>query len=380
MRAYSYTNEGDLGNMEFEFQLAENSSDVNVQNSSRTDEITLARGYTSLAVLFVSCVLFLAALYNVARKKFHYHRSCNCCCRVLVDYFTSPFFLLALISILPVAAYGIVLHELEKNIHLDSEFCRIPGWLLLWFESSETLCLAVFSVYFLVFYIPFYNQKTTANDADSNEAPTERTSLINKDTDREILPKASRGYWLHSVLSVLSFVTILAVCGVYTMPPVVRASIRNGRYDKVGSWCWIDPSNAHCYFWFIEECVFMLISFIALTSSLLLLCCCVTREEEKRWPKKCFRTIWWDKLILVPFLIFYVYFLIQFGFIAIEPKIHPTCTLKEKPTELLWVWYIYSIGKPISKVLVVASALQLMSTSYRVVKKKDRFNIAEDGE
>ena len=364
--------------MEFEFQLAENVSYQNNSNGRDDREITLARGYTSLVVLFVSCVLFLAALYNVARKKNHYHRSCNCCCRVLIDYFTSPFFLLAFISILPVAAYSIVLHELVKNEHLNSEFCKIPGWLLLWFESAETLCLAVFSIYFLVYYIPFYNKKSTATDADSTEAPTERTSLIDEDTNREILPKASRGYWLHSIFSVLSFVAILAICGVYTLPPVVQAVTTNGTYDKVGPWCWISPVEAHLHFWFIEECVYMFISLIALTSSLLLLCCCVTREEEKRWPKKCFRTIWWDKLILVPFLIFYVYFLIQFGFIAIEPMIHPDGELIKDRTKLEWVWYLYSIGKPISKVLVVMSALQLMSTSYRVVKKKDRFNIAKN--
>ena len=361
--------------MEFKFDLA-NVHPHDLQNSTDVEPLTLARAYTSLAVLFVSCLFLLAALYNLVHKNVRYHRSYYCCCKTFVDYFTSPFFLLALISILPVAAYSIVLHTLvkknsKKNHYLDSDFCRnVPGWFLLWFDSAETLGLTFFSVYFLIYYIPFYNKKTPATEA----VATERTPLINehakrnKDAkpnehaEREMMPKVSWRYWLHSICSVVCFILVIAICGVYTMPYVVQHTSK-GEYDKVGPWCWIKPKSAQIRFWFIEECAYMLISFIALTSSLILLCC-VTREEQKRFPKGCFQEIWWDKLIFVPFLIFYFYFLLQFVFIAID------IILRMTTYDFKWLWYVYSIGKPISKVLVVISALQLMSTSYRVVKKR----------
>ena len=354
--------------MEFEFQLAA-VPQRNIQNTSTdsgVESLTLARAYTSAAVLFVSCLLFLAALCNLVHKNLRYHRSCNCCCRVLWDYFTSPFFLLALISILPVAAYGIVLHTLVKRYHgqlkLYSKFCtEIPGWFLLWFDSAETLGLTFFSIYFLVYYIPFYNKKNPGT-----EAVTERTQLINERAKRETMPEASRRYWLHSICSVLCFIVVIAICGVYTMPYVVHHTSK-GEYDKVGPWCWIRPMSAQIRFWYIEEGVYMLISFIALTSSFILLCC-ITCEEQNRFPKGCFKRIWWDKLIFVPFLIFYFYFLLQFVFIAIDIILHTL--LNNNINKLKWLWYVYSIGKPICKVLVVISALQLMSTSYRVVKKR----------
>ena len=81
-------------------------------------------------------------------------------------------FLLAFLSILPVATYSIVLHNYTKK----KNFCnKDMGRFLKWFDSAETLGLSLFSVYFLVYYIPFYNKKNPAT-----EAVTERTQLINE--------------------------------------------------------------------------------------------------------------------------------------------------------------------------------------------------------
>lgn len=334
-----------------------NSSVGNLSNSSDIKDawITISRGYTSLAVLFVSCVLFLLALYNFLRKRRHYHRSCECCCRLLLHYLTNPFFLLALTSLLPVAAYSIVLHHPwhEKHkVQLEDEFCKKgPGYLLLWFESAETLAVVFFSIYFLVYYIPFHNRI----DNILNER---KLLIVNK---QEQLPQATLRSKCHSFCSVLCFVAIIAVCGVYTMPYVIKHT-EGGSYGKVGPWCWIKPEKAQKYFWFIEEWVYISISFITLTSALILLCC-VTRQQHKRY--RCFPHIWWDKSVFVPFLFFYAYFLLQFVFMVIEVLVR----LYKK--DIQWLWYTYAIGKPVSKILLIVAALQLMSTSFRVVKRRE---------
>ena len=230
------------------------------------------------SVLLVPCLLFLAALYNLVR----YSRNCNCCCRTLVDYFTSPFFCWLSYQYyqwLPTASYFITI---QRRIILDM------GRFLMWFDSAETLGLTLFSVYFLFYYIPFYNKKNPAT-----EAVTEQTQLINElHAKREVIPEASWRYWLHSICNVLCFIVVIAICGVYTMPHVVQMS--NEEYVKVKLWCWINPKSAHVqiHFWFIEEDASMLISFIALTSSLILLCY-FTREEQNRFSKGCFKNIWW---------------------------------------------------------------------------------------
>ena len=157
-----------------------------------------------------------------------------------------------------------------------------------------------------------------------------------------MIPEASWRYWLHSICSVLCFIVVIAICGVYTMPHVVQTSNEEYIYVKVKLWCWINPKSAHVqiHFWIIEEGASMLISFIALTSSLILLCC-VTCEEQNRFPKGCFKKIWWDKLIFLPFLIFYFYFLLQFMFIAIDIILRTT-KCNDFRCMHTWLWYIYA--------------------------------------
>ena len=74
-------------------------------------------------------------------------------------------------------------------------------------------------------------------------------------------------------------------------------------------------------------------------------------------------SIWWDKTVLVPFLIFLFYFVLQFALLIIEIFVR---ICKYSDPEL---WYTYAIGKPLSKIFLVAAVLQLMSTSYRMGKK-----------
>ena len=145
------------------------------------------------------------------------------------------------------------------------------------------------------------------------------------------------------------------------MPAVIEDAVTNSTYAKEGPWCWITPKDAQLYFWFIEEWVYMFVSFIALSSTLALLCC-VTQEHCARY--RCKSHIRWDKMIFVPFLIFYTYFLIQFGLLAIE------IPARFYNMQNVGLWYTYAIGQPISKLLVVIASLQLMSTSYNKVKKK----------
>ena len=335
-------------------ELEEPFSDLsNISNATSDEWITLARGYSSLLTLVGSLVFFVSALYNLARKSTRYHKNCNCCCVFFVRYVANPFFLLAFVSLLPLAAYSIVLHHPQHNGYaLESTFCEgWPGYVLVWFESAETLALSVFSLYFLFYYIPFHNRIPLV---------TETTELIGN-RNKE-LPVINVRFICHSIISILCFVAIFAICGVYTMPPVVERAITNGTYGKDGPWCWIASKNAQIHFWFIEEWAYMLISFAALSSSLAVLCC-VTREVNAKY--RCFpNSIWWNKTIFVPFFIFYTYFMMQFVLVVIEIIIQ----LFDKETQ--WLWYIYAVGKPVSKILVVVASLQLMSTSYRTVKNK----------
>ena len=326
---------------------------INWSNTTDEESITLARGYTSLVTLVVSLLFFVLALYNLARRSTKYRKGCNCLCIYFLRYIANPFFLLAFVSLLPLAAFGVVLHHPEHNGQtLESTFCESgPGFILLWFESAEILALFVFSLYFVLYYIPCHNRTLLV---------TERTQLINDQKPEDLT--INRRFKCHSFVSVLGLVVIMTVSAVYTMPPVVEHAINNTNiYSKVGPWCWITPESAQIYFWFIEEWVFMFISFIALSSALVMLCC-VTRDTHARY--RCFPSVWWDKMIFVPFLIFYTYFLMHSALVAIEIAVH----IFENCSD--WLWYTYAIGKPLSKVLLVIASLQLMSTSYRMVQKR----------
>ena len=334
------------GNMD----LCKNKSENFTESEDFTDDeyfkcVTLARGYTSLLILLVSFVFFVLGFCNLRRKHAHDRALCSCCCKYVLHYVANPFFLLALSSLLPVAAYGIVLYRQYK--YLTQEFCKKgPGYLLEWFESVEALTLAAFSFYFLFYYIPFYNKSTTLS---------ERTEL-----NKPKLHKATIHSKWHSFWSVMSFVTILIICGLYNMPPAVGLE---GGYGKEGPWCWIPDSDAQLYFWFIEDWVFMSISFVLQTAALVTLCC-VTRHQHTKW--RCFPKIWWDRMVFVPFLFFYIYFLLQFIFLAME------ILVRRFEKNIKELWFAYAIAEPLSKLLLVVAALQLMSSSYRIVKKKDK--------
>ena len=56
--------------------------------------------------------------------------------------------------------------------------------------------------------------------------------------------------------------------------------------------------------------------------------------------------------------------MMQFILVAAETLVR----LVYKDNVHQWLLYIYAVGKPVSKILVVIGSLQLMSTSYRIVK------------
>ena len=348
--------------------------------SNTTEKLILARGYTAAATLAVSLVLFSFALGNLVRKYARFHKECLCCFMFLIDYFTNPFLLLALISLLPVATYWLILlrysHLGDKNRLDDDDFCKVPGYLLLWFESSETLALAVLSLYFLFYYIPFHNKRNSMLLPREREEVKKKKrgyrAVNNAEEEKEYkarVPRPTGRYWYHSIASVLSSVAVVVICGLYTCPYFVKRAGPSGsdedgayRYGVEGPWCWIKPKSAQKDFWFYEEWMFMGVSLIALVSSLFVLLC-VTRSQGAKF-RICHQTKW-DKTILVPFGIFLFYFALQFTLMAVEVLVR----ICDNSNEALW--FTYAIGKPLSKVLLVVAALQLMSTSYRMGGKRE---------
>ena len=132
------------------------------------------------------------------------------------------------------------------------------------------------------------------------------------------------------------------------------------RYGRDGAWCWIKPAEAQKYFWFFEEWMYMGLSLVALLAAFGVLLC-VVRSQDARLPID--RQTKWDKTILVPFGIFLTYFVVQFALMVIEILVR-ICQNSNDP-----LWFTYAIGKPLSKILLVVAALQLMSTSYRMGRK-----------
>ena len=343
-----------------------------------TDKLILARGYTAAVTLVISFVFFVFALANLFRKYARFNKECTCCCRFLVDYFTNPFLLLAFISLLPVATYWLILlrypHLRAKNRLGEGDFCKVPGYLLLWLESSETLALAVFSLYFLFYYIPFHNKKSAMLQPREYERVTKRNRFILGTTQqpddveyKARVPTASKLYWCHSITTFLTAVGIVVVCGLYTCPYFVKLvgpdveENKKFRYGVEGPWCWIKPMSAQRDFWFLEEWMYMGLSSVVLLISLVILLCVVrSREAKFRICKR----VKWDKTVLVPFFIFLVYFILQFALMIVEILVR-ICDNSNNA-----LWFTYAIGKPLSKILLVVAALQLMSTSYRMGKKK----------
>ena len=349
-----------------------------------TDKLILARGYTAVVTLVISFLFFVCALANLCRKYARFNKECTCCCRFLVDYFTNPFLLLALISLLPVATYWLILiryPRLGANNRLGKEdFCKVPGYLLLWLESSETLALAIFSLYFLFYYIPFHNKKSAMLQPREYERVTKKNRSVpgrntgTQQPDVEYkarVPTASKSYWCHSIATSLTAVGIVVVCGLYTCPYFVELTGPSGndteenkkfRYGVEGPWCWIKPMSAQRNFWFLEEWMYMGLSSVVLFISLIILLCVVrSREAKFRICKR----VKWDKTVLVPFLIFLAYFILQFALMIVELLVR-ICDNSNNA-----LWFTYAIGKPLSKILLVVAALQLMSTSYRMGRKKE---------
>ena len=379
--------------------LQSNTTAINA-SINNTDKLILARGYTAVVTLVISFFFFIFALANLYRKYARFNKECTCCCRFLVDYFTNPFLLLALISLLPVATYWLILIKyprLGATNRLDEDFCKVPGYLLLWLESSETLALAVFSLYFLFYYIPFHNKlKSAMLQPREYERVAKRNRFVlgrNTGTQQSDVPpeykarvpKASKLYWCHSITTFLTAVGIVVVCGLYTCPHFVKLAGPSGNdsnnslnitnttnkmkatmkfgYGVQGPWCWIKPLAAQKDFWFYEEWVLMGISSIALILALVFLLC-VTQSRDAKF-RLC-KSIKWDKTILVPFSIFFLYFILQFALMVVEILVR-ICDDNSNNA----LWFTYAIGKPLAKILLVVAALQLMSTSYRMGRKKE---------
>ena len=344
-----------------------------------TDKLVLARGYTAVGTLVVSLVFFLFAFANLYRKYARFHKECACCSRFFVDYFANPFFLLALISLLPLVSYVIILrHYSHVGAKYDDKHCKLPGYLLLWFESSETLGLAAFSVYLLL-YIEFHTKKSAMLQPREYEPIMRRNRLRlgrnnygTQQTDEveymARIPKATWPYWCHRGFSILVFAIIILVCGLYTCPYIVKKQGPSGegvsedeefRYGLDGPWCWIKPAEAQKHFWFLEEWMYMGLGSVALLAAFAVLLCAILLPQNSRVRIIC-RCPKWDKTIIVPFLIFFLYFVLQFALMAVEILVR-ICHNSDSA-----LWFTYAIGKPLSKILVVWAALQLMSTSYRM--------------
>ena len=328
--------------------------DLNKSNGSNVDhdfhKMTLVRGWMSLVILLVSLVFFGSALYNLYRKN-TYRVQCTCYFRFFSHYFTNPFLLLAVSSLLPVAAYTIVIYESFRSV--TDDFCnKIPGYIQEWFESAATLSLLAFSLYLLFYYIPFYNQTQSILQAESTPL------LPNENQDYPTLLKATPRYIFHSVCCIVCFMIILIASSLYNMP---AAANREGGYGKSGPWCWLRFNRAQLHFWFIEDWILHLLTLFVLTVALVMLCYCTRNPHER---SRRFPTIWWDKMILVPFLLFYVTFVLIFSFTGIELF----ARIFKQDIDILW--YVYAAINPLSKLVVIVSSLQLMSTSYRIVEKK----------
>ena len=347
-----------------------------------TDKLILARGYAAVGTLALSLVVFAFAFANLWRKYARFHKECVCCSRFLWDYFTNPFLLLALISILPLVSYVLILprysHVGAKN-RLDDDFCKLPGYLLLWFESSETCALAVFSLYFLFYYIPFHNKIHAMLQPREYERvqKTNRLLLGTRNPGTQLpdveykarVPKTTKHYWIHSIGSVTASALIIVLCGLYTCPYFVKRVGPSGegvpenkvfRYGSDDAWCWIKPAGAQKHFWFFEEWMYMGLSLVALLAAFGVLLCMVRSQDARL---RIDRQTKWDKTILVPFGIFLTYFVVQFALMVIEILVR-ICHNSNDP-----LWFTYAIGKPLSKILLVVAALQLMSTSYRMGRK-----------
>ena len=335
-----------------------------------TENVTLARGWTAAATLAISLLLFIFALCNLARKYYRFHREPICCFRFIIDYVTSPFLLFAFLSLLPVTTYWLVLLH-YKHLDKHPDFCQHAGYLLVWFESSETLALAVFSLYFLFYYIPFHSKKNAMLIPREYEEMEKKKTRVRYGATGRVnetvmvtefkarVPTATKKYWYHSLMCVLASVAIIVSCGLYTCPYFVEKS--GGNYTVEGPWCWIQPKSAQKYFWFFEEWVYMGVSTVTLSIALFILLC-VTRPPTARF-RICPGTHW-DKTVLVPFGIFLFYFVLQFALMVIEILVR-FCNNSNKA-----LWYTYAIGKPLSKIFLVIAALQLMSTSQRMGKKE----------
>ena len=338
---------------------------MNLTNSTTLDydttgKLTLARGYTALATLFVSFVLFSCAMFNMARSYVQYEKQCSCFCSFLIDYFTNPFCLFAFISLLPEAAYWDVLIEypIHRNgSHLHREFCERSGYALVWFESAETWALAVFSLVFLIYYILRHQKETDK-------------SLKTLREYEALVPKPKSKYYRHRLTYVLTAAAIVLLCAAYTNPYFVgRASDPDNGYGVVGPWCWIVTKPAQNYFWFYEEWVLMFVGLLGVFSALVLFCIVVRDPKGNNRPCK---TIWWDKTIMVPFSIFLFYFVLQLMLLVVE------ICVRLKNMDNTGLWYTYAIGKPLSKVLLVLASLQMMSTSYRLGIKKQTVTEGDD--
>ena len=348
-----------------------------------TNKLTIARGWTAVGTALISLLLFVFASCNMGRKYWRYDKECECFCRFFITLFTSPFFLLAFITLLPVWVYWIILirfpiyhsytsAQFENVTHLYPKFCKWPGYTLVWFESAETMALAVFSLYILFYYIPFHSKENSMLVHREYVAfqRRRRNRRVNEaEYVTEYTAKVPKGTWqshCHSILSVIVSLAIVIVCGVYTYPYFVEQAGPNSNnsisfgYGDVGPWCWIKPEEAQKDFWFYEEWTYMLISFVALLAGFIFLCCVVRNPMGNYRP---FPSIWWDKTVLVPFSIFLVYFILQSGLLIIEILVR-LCKNSDQA-----LWYTYAIGKPLSKILLIIASLQLMSTSYRMGKK-----------
>ena len=347
-----------------------------------TNRLVLARGYTAGVTLLISLVFFIFALCNLVRKYWRFHKEPSCCCRFLFDFITSPFLLLAVVSLLPITVYWLIIlrySTLGRTNDLDDDFCKLPGYLLVWFESSETLALAVFSLYFLFCYIPRHSKNSAMLVPREYEEVRRRRRRRNYGTQQQVqeappeevveykakVPRATAPYWGCGIFSLLTYVAIVVVCGLYTCPyfvGLVGPDYEEYGYALDGPWCWIKPVMAQKHFWLFEEWMYMGVTTVALVCSLIVLLCVIRPSHAKFRPCPDVR---WDKTVMVPFGIFFVYFVVQFGLMVVEILVR-LCGNSDDA-----LWYTYAIGKPLSKILLVIAALQLMSTSYRMGKRRE---------
>ena len=292
-----------------------------------------------VVLLFCLVVLTIAVvnLRNHVRKLQGYpHR-----CLLFLFYLTSPFFLLAVSSLLPAFSYTLVVSEADKPI--TEEYCRRgPAYLIQWFESAETLAILAFSLYFTIYHIPRFNQLPVAK-----QEPLIPDHSVNK--SKTFIKR-------YSVTSFLLFLAIYIVSGIYNLPPLF-----SGGYGKAGPLCWFQNSKDQLHYWFIEDWVFESFSFVVLNTALVLICCVTTPLGERR---RCLQNVKWEKTILVPFGLFYVYFILHFALTIAEVVVR---VIEMDKTAL---WYTYAMLSPLSVLMVVISSVILMSTMYRRMQNK----------